>query len=75
MGKHDTDALMISPLDPYLAQSQILWPVEYLVNTSVYWSRLSIKSRSLKEHRVKFVLSDRAVHSGMAFFHPVVYNL
>ena len=41
--------MLISPLDPYQAQIQIPWPVEYLVNTSVCWSRLSIKSRSLSE--------------------------
>ena len=49
------DILLISPLDPHLAQSQILWPVEYLTNTSVYWSRLSIKSRSLNEWGRYFV--------------------
>ena len=37
-----------SPLHPHLAQSQILWPVEYLTNIPVNWSRLSIKSRSLR---------------------------
>ena len=42
---HGTDTLLISPLYPHLAQGRILWPAEYLANTSVYWSRLSIKSR------------------------------
>ena len=45
--QYETDTLLISALDPCLAQSQTLWPVEYLSNTSVYWSRISIKSRSL----------------------------
>ena len=30
------------PLEPRI---QILWPVEYLANTTVCWSRLTIKSR------------------------------
>ena len=42
---------MVSPLDLHLAQSLILWPVEYLTNTSVCWSRLSIKSRSLTKRK------------------------
>ena len=47
--QYETDILLISPLDPHLhvAQSQILWPVEYLTYTSVYWNILCIKSRSL----------------------------
>ena len=40
--QYETDILLISPLDPHLAQSQIRWPVESLTNTSVYWSRLSV---------------------------------
>ena len=54
--QYETDILLISPLDPHQAQRQILWPVKYLTNTSVYWSRLSIKSRSLNR---KFTLGIR----------------
>ena len=43
---YETDKLLIFPLD---TQIQILRPVEYLANTSGYWSRLSIKSMSFSE--------------------------
>ena len=52
-----TDTLLNTPLDPHLAQSQILWPKKFLHNTPIYWSRLSIKSRSLSSFLAVAVFS------------------